>query len=163
MSPLCAFSHNGPWASRRGFDPVAQTVSGIPTRQGELFPGAEPGPQFYPVSAIDYLTGYLMAFGAMVALARRAREGGSWLVRISLAQTGRWLVGRGEVPEAALKDAAKEIPQAEIDRWSIESDTPAGRLRHLGPTVQLSETPPHWARPSVPLGYNEPAWPTRAA
>ncbi len=34
------------------------------------------------MSAIDYLTGYLMAFGALVALARRAREGGSWLVRI---------------------------------------------------------------------------------
>jgi hypothetical protein len=93
----------------------------------------------------------------MVALGRRAREGGSWLVRISLAQTGRWLVSRGEVPEAALEDAPKEIPQAEIDRWSIESDTPVGRLRHLGPTVQLSETPPHWARPSVPLGYHEPA------
>src|SRR6185295_3945231 len=92
---LCAFSHVGPWASRRGFDTVVQTVSGITNRQGELFPGASPGPQFYPVSAIDYLTGYLMAFGAMVALARRAREGGSWLVRISLAQTGRWLVGRG--------------------------------------------------------------------
>jgi hypothetical protein len=28
--------------------------------------------------------------------------------------------------------------------------------------VQLSETPPFWARPSVPLGYNEPAWPARA-
>src|SRR6059058_6013422 len=115
---LCAFSHVGPWASRRGFDTVVQTVSGITSRQGELFPGAEPGPQFYPVSAIDYLTGYLMAFGAMVALSRRAREGGSWLVRISLAQTGRWLVDRGEVPEAALKGVAKEIPQAEIDRWS---------------------------------------------
>src|SRR5438445_6424421 len=50
-----------------------------------------------------------MAFGAMVALARRAREGGSWLVRISLAQTGRWLVGRGEVPEALLKDVPKEF------------------------------------------------------
>src|SRR5919106_3805818 len=82
---LCAFSHVGPWASRRGFDTVVQTVSGITSRQGELFPGAQPGPQFYPVSAIDYLTGYLMAFGAMVALARRAREGGSWLGRISLA------------------------------------------------------------------------------
>src|SRR5437660_2347510 len=160
---LCAFSHVGPWASRRGFDTVVQNVSGITWRQGELFPGAEPGPQFYPVSAIDYLTGYLMAFGAMVALARRAREGGSWLVRISLAQTGRWLVGRGEVPEAALKDVPKEIPQADIDRWSIESDTPVGRLRHLGPTVRLSETPPRWARPSVPLGYNEPVWPARAA
>jgi hypothetical protein len=139
-------------------------VSGITTRQRQLFPGAEPGvPQFYPFSAIDYLTGYLMAFGAMVALARRAREGGSWLVRISLAQTGRWLVGQGEVPEAGLKDVATEFPRADIDRWSIESDAPAGRLRHLGPTVRLSETPPHWARPSVPLGYNEPAWPDRAA
>src|SRR5204863_1644452 len=76
---LSAFGHVGPWASRRGFDTVVQTVSGITSRQGELFPGSAPGPQFYPVSAIDYLTGYLMAFGAMVALARRAREGGSWL------------------------------------------------------------------------------------
>jgi hypothetical protein len=160
---LCAFSHKGPWASRRGFDTVVQNVSGITTRQGELFPGAEPGPQFYPVSAIDYLTGYLMAFGAMVALARRVREGGSWLVRISLAQTGRWLVGRGEVPETALKDVPKEIPAADIDRWSIESDTPVGRLRHLGPTVRLSETPPYWARPSAPLGHNQPVWPARAA
>ena len=158
---LCAFSHVGPWASRRGFDTVVQNVSGITTRQGELFPGAEPGPQFYPVSAIDYLTGYLMAFGAMVALARRPREGGSWLVRISLAQTGRWLVGRGQVPETELKDVAKEFTADELARWSIESQTPAGRLGHLKPTVQLSETPPYWARPSVPLGYNEPAWPAR--
>jgi crotonobetainyl-CoA:carnitine CoA-transferase CaiB-like acyl-CoA transferase len=160
---LCAFSHEGPWASRRGFDTVVQNVSGITTRQGELFPGEEPGPQFYPVSAIDYLTGYLMAFGAMVALARRAREGGSWLVRISLAQTGRWLVGRGEIPEDQLKDVDKELYPAELARWSIESETPVGRLRHLGPTVRLSETPAFWARPSAPLGYHEPVWPARAA
>jgi len=109
------------------------------------------------------LTGYLMAFGAMVALARRAREGGSWLVRISLAQTGHWLVGLGEVPEASLKNVPKELSKADIDRWSIESETPVGRLRHLGPTVRLSETPPHWACPSVPLGHNPPVWPARAA
>jgi CoA-transferase family III len=160
---LCAFSHKGPWASRRGFDTVVQNVSGITTRQGELFPGAEPGPQFYPVSAIDYLTGYLMATGAMLALARRAREGGSWLVRISLAQTGKWLVDRGEVAEESLEDVETELYPAEIERWSIESDTPVGRLRHLGPTVRLSETPPYWARPSAPLGYHDPVWPPRAA
>jgi crotonobetainyl-CoA:carnitine CoA-transferase CaiB-like acyl-CoA transferase len=159
---LSAFSHVGPWASRRGFDTVVQTVSGITNRQGELFPGTAPGPQFYPVSAIDYLTGYLMAFGAMVALARRVREGGSWLVRISLAQTGRWLVGRGQVPEVELKDVPKEFTAAELERWSMTSDTPVGRLRHLGPVVHLSETPPRWARPSVPLGYHEPVWPARA-
>jgi crotonobetainyl-CoA:carnitine CoA-transferase CaiB-like acyl-CoA transferase len=158
---LCAFGHVGPWASRRGFDTVVQTVSGITHRQGELFPGTEPGPQFYPVSAIDYLTGYLMAFGAIVALTRRAREGGSWLVRLSLAQTGRWLVSRGQVPEARLKDVPGEFTAAELQRWSTTSDTPAGRLHHLGPVVRLSETPPRWARPSVPLGHHPPAWPAR--
>lgn len=158
---MCAFSHAGPWASRRGFDTVVQTVSGITSRQGELFPGAKPGPQFYPVSAIDYLTGYLMAFGAMVALARRTREGGSWLVRISLAQVGRWLVERGQVPEVELKDVQSEFTPEEIARWTMTSDTPGGRLHHLGPVLNLSETPPHWALTSVPLGYHEPVWPAR--
>ncbi|HEY0337531.1 MAG TPA: CoA transferase [Burkholderiales bacterium] len=157
---LCAFSHVGPWASRRGFDTVVQTVSGITHRQGEVFPGAEPGPQFYPVSAIDYLTGYLMAFGAMVALARRTREGGSWLVRISLAQVGRWLVERGQVPEGDLKDVPKQFTPAELERWSMMSDTPVGRLRHLAPVLRLSETPPRWARPTVPLGHHRPVWPS---
>jgi len=159
---LCAFSHVGPWASRRGFDTVVQTVSGITSRQGELFPGDEPGPQFYPVSAIDYLTGYLMAFGTMVALARRVREGGSWLVRISLAQTGRWLVDRGQVAQTELTDVPEEFTPEELERWSMTSETPAGRLRHLKPVLRLSETPPYWARPSVPLGYNEPVWPARS-
>jgi crotonobetainyl-CoA:carnitine CoA-transferase CaiB-like acyl-CoA transferase len=156
---LSAFSHVGPWASRRGFDTVIQSVSGITSRQGELFPDGAPGPQFYPVSAIDFLTGYLMAFGAMVALARRTREGGSWHVRISLAQVGRWLVERGQVPEAELKDVPKEFTPAELERWSMTSNTPVGRLQHLGPVVRLSETPPRWARPAVPLGYHQPVWP----
>jgi hypothetical protein len=158
---LSAFGHVGPWAMRRGFDTVVQTISGITSRQGSLFPGDEPGPQFYPVSAIDYLTGYLMAFGAMVALGRRVREGGSWLVRISLAQTGRWLVERGQTPESQLQDVPKEFTAAELERWTMTSETPAGRLHHLGPVVQLSETAPHWARSSVPLGHHDPVWPDR--
>jgi crotonobetainyl-CoA:carnitine CoA-transferase CaiB-like acyl-CoA transferase len=158
---LCAFSHAGPWASRRGFDTVIQTVSGITSRQVEVVPGKTPGPNFYPVSAIDYCTGYLMAFGAMVALGRRAREGGSWLVRISLAQVGKWIVDLGEVPEAAARDAPAEFTPDELERWSMVSETPSGRLRHLKPVVALSETPPYWARPSVPLGYNKPEWPAR--
>ena len=158
---MCAFSHMGPWASRRGFDTVVQTVSGITNRQGDLFPGANPGPQFYPVSAIDYLTGYLMAFGGMVALNRRVHEGGSWLVRISLAQVGRWLVSQGEIPEAGLKNIPAEFNPEEIASWSTVSDTPMGKLGHLGPVLSLSETPPRWARTSVPLGHHDPVWPER--
>jgi crotonobetainyl-CoA:carnitine CoA-transferase CaiB-like acyl-CoA transferase len=158
---LCAFGHTGPWASRRGFDTVIQSVSGITARQGEIVPGKTPGPQFYPVSAIDYCTGYLMAAGAMIALKRRAEEGGSWLVRISLAQVGKWIVDLGEIPAAALRDTPAEFSSEELDRWSMVSETPSGRLRHLKPVVQLSETPPYWARPSVPLGYHPPVWPSR--
>ena len=117
---LSAFGHNGPWASRRGFDTVVQTVSGMTIRQAEAVPGKTAGPQFYPVSAIDYCTGYLMAFGAMVALARRAREGGSWLVRISLAQVGKWMVDLGEVPAASLRSIPTEFTReragAVVDR-----------------------------------------------
>src|SRR4051794_13295762 len=158
---LCAFSHAGPWASRRGFDTVVQTVSGMSIRQAECIPGKSPAPQFYPVSAIDYCTGYLMAFGAMVALARRMQEGGSWLVRISLAQVGKWIVDLGELPAAALRTVPAEFTPQELDRWSMVSETPAGPLHHLKPVVQMSETPPHWARPSVPLGYHQPIWPER--
>ena len=103
-----------------------------------------------------------MAFGAMVALARRAREGGSWLVRVSLAQVGKWIVDLGEVPTAMLKEAPAEFAAEELERWSATSETPSGRLRHLKPVVQLSETPAYWARPSVPLGYRRPVWPVSA-
>jgi crotonobetainyl-CoA:carnitine CoA-transferase CaiB-like acyl-CoA transferase len=156
---LSAFGHKGPWASRRGFDTVVQTVSGITLRQGALFPGKEPGPQFYPLSAIDYCTGYLMAMGAMLALSKRAQEGGSWLVRVSLAQIGKWLVDLGEVPEGALTGIPEEFSPEEIERWSMVTETPKGPLKHLKPAVQLSETPARWARPSVPLGYHQPVWP----
>jgi crotonobetainyl-CoA:carnitine CoA-transferase CaiB-like acyl-CoA transferase len=159
---LSAFGHQGPWADRRGFDTVVQTVTGITTRQGEVCPADPPGPRFYPVSAIDYVTGYLMAFGAMVALGRRARDGGSWLVRCSLAQTGRWIVDLGEVPAANLAGVPEEFTAAELSRWSTETETPVGRLRHLAPVLRLSETPPYWARPAVPLGHHQPVWPPRA-
>jgi crotonobetainyl-CoA:carnitine CoA-transferase CaiB-like acyl-CoA transferase len=156
---LCAFSHAGPWASRRGFDTVVQTVSGMTLRQTDVVPGKKPGPAFYPVSAIDYCTGYLMAAGTMIALNRRAKEGGSWMVRISLAQVGKWIVDLGEVPGDAARSAPAEFTPEEIKAWSMVSDTPNGRLTHLAPVLKLSETKPFWARPSVPLGYNPPVWP----
>src|SRR5262249_5217069 len=89
---LSAWGSVGPWSERRGFDTVVQCVSGMAMLQG----GGE-RPRIMPVSAIDYVSGYLMAFGAMVALERRAHEGGSWRVRVSLARTGRWIVDRGVV------------------------------------------------------------------
>src|SRR5206468_4063707 len=70
---LSAWGETGPWRARRGFDSIVQSVSGMAHASGDAA-----APKLMPVSAIDYVSGYLMAFGATVALARRAREGGSW-------------------------------------------------------------------------------------
>lgn len=156
---LSAFGHTGPWSSRRGFDTVVQTVNGIADRQGQMYPGEVAGPQFYPVSAIDYLSGYLMALGALVALERRAKEGGSWLIRISLAQTGRWLLNHGQLPNTELRRTTKEFRSEDIASWSQVTNTVIGQLQHLKPVLSLSETPPRWDRPPVPLGHHKPVWP----
>jgi len=83
---LCAYGHEGAWASRRGFDSLVQTASGFNAAEAEAFGAKEPKP--LPAQALDHATGYLMAFAAISALARRARLGGSWHVRTSLAQAG---------------------------------------------------------------------------
>jgi len=142
---LSAWGMTGPWKDRRGFDSIVQCVSGMADVQG-----AGEVPKLLPCSAIDYVSGYLMALGAMVALARRAQEGGSWLVRVALARTGKWIVDRGSA------DASAAV---EPDAQTMETRSPAGLITHLRPVVQLSETPPFWARPPVPLGYHPAAWP----
>lgn len=153
---LTAWGDTGPWRERRGFDSIVQTVSGMAHASGD---GAKP--RLLPVSAIDYVSGYLMALGAMAALARRAREGGSWLVRVSLARTGQWIVDRGMLAAAALTGVPVELPADEIARLTMATDAPQGRIRHLKPVVQLSQTPAYWARPPVPLGHDAAAWPQR--
>jgi crotonobetainyl-CoA:carnitine CoA-transferase CaiB-like acyl-CoA transferase len=149
---LSAWGRAGPWASRRGFDTIVQCSSGMAMIEG----GGKP--RLLPVSAIDYVSGYLMAMGAMVALLRRAREGGSWRVRVSLARTGEWIVERGLVEAAAIADIPKELPEAEIARITMETGSPLGVIRHLRPVAQMSETPPRWSRPPSPLGADPPAW-----
>jgi crotonobetainyl-CoA:carnitine CoA-transferase CaiB-like acyl-CoA transferase len=147
---LSAWGTEGPWKDRRGFDSIVQSVSGMAYRQS-----GESKPKLLPVSVIDYVSGYLMAFGALVALARRATEGGSWLVRVSLARTAKWIVDRGTVEDFS------SAQDPEVKDLLIKTRSPAGEIEHLRPVLGLSETPPRWDRPPVPLGTHAPAWPTR--
>ena len=94
---LSAYGHAGPWAERRGFDSLVQTSTGFNHAEGQA--AGVDGPKELPAQMLDHATGYLMAFGAMMAKARQAREGGSWHVRVSLAQTGRWLWNLGRVAD----------------------------------------------------------------
>ena len=74
-----------------------QTATGFNHAEGQA--AGVDGPKELPAQMLDHATGYLMAFGAMMAKARQAREGGSWHVQVSLAQTGRWLWNLGRVAD----------------------------------------------------------------
>ena len=71
-------------------------------RRREAFGSREP--KALPAQVLDHATGYLLAFAVMAALVRRAEEGGSWHVRVSLAQTGRWLRQLGRIDGMACPD-----------------------------------------------------------
>jgi crotonobetainyl-CoA:carnitine CoA-transferase CaiB-like acyl-CoA transferase len=132
---LSAYGHEGPWAGRRGFDSLVQTATGFNLAEAEAF--NTKAPKALPVQILDYASGFLMAFGAAAALLRQYTEGGSWHVRVSLAQTAHWLRGLGRaVPHLA-------APRPEFK--TLVQDYPS----------------PRWARPSMPPGTHPPAWPER--
>jgi crotonobetainyl-CoA:carnitine CoA-transferase CaiB-like acyl-CoA transferase len=150
---LCAYGHEGPWADRRGFDSLVQNANGLNVAEAEAAGSSQPKP--LPAQVLDHSTGYLMAFGAMTALARRATEGGSWHVRCSLAQTGHWFRHLGRVEGLACPDPSFDDVRDRIE----DSASSYGRLSAVRHAAVMSETPVRWVRPSVPLGTDAPAWP----
>ncbi|AOI71279.1 CoA transferase [Burkholderia ubonensis] len=150
---ISAYGHAGPWSRRRGFDSLVQSASGIAWRERQA--AHADAPRHLPCQALDHATGYLAAFGAMIALARRAREGGSWQVRLSLAQTGRWLQSFGLVPDGA--HASEITPDDARDRLDRIA-SPFGVVDAVRPAERLSATPPFFALPPVPLGADEARW-----
>lgn len=155
---LSAYGHTGPWAERRGFDSLVQTTTGFNHSEGQAA-GIE-GPKELPAQMLDHATGYLMAFGAMMAKARQAREGGSWHVRVSLAQTGRWLWNLGRLERGLnIPDIAGEAVHP-VFMETVSSGF--GTLRAVRHSAALSTTPARWSRPAMPLGSHPAQWPRRS-
>jgi crotonobetainyl-CoA:carnitine CoA-transferase CaiB-like acyl-CoA transferase len=157
---LSAYGHAGPstspWAKRRGFDSLVQTATGFNHAEG-LAAGVD-GPKELPAQMLDHATGYFMAFGAMMAKARQSREGGSWHVRVSLAQTGRWLWNLGRVADGF---KTEDLKGESVAPFIEEIPSGFGPLRSVRHAAMLSKTPALWSRPAMPLGSHPPQWPAR--
>ena len=151
-----AFGHEGPWRTRPGWEQLAQTVTGMAHVHGG-YASPDGAPLLQPAAVTDYTTGFLAAFGSLVALHRRALYGGSYLVRVSLSQTAVWIRRLGLSPERLA--AAETITSDEAAGFRIETESGFGPMTHLRPPVSLSETPARWRRPVVPLGTHPAAWP----
>jgi len=95
------------------------------------------------------------ALGVLVALGRRAVEGGSWHVRVSLTRTAMWIMSLPRTPAEA---SPAGVDFAAIAPWFIEMDTAWGPLKRLGPIARMSKTPPRWDLPPARLGTDAPRW-----
>ena len=158
---LSAYGHQGKepgsWAERRGFDSLVQTSTGFNHAEGKA--AGVDGPKELPAQMLDHGSGYLMAFGAMMARARQAREGGSWHVRVSLARTGYWLWDLGRLADG-LK--AADYNNDEVQTFMEDLPSGFGPLHSVRHSAVLSKTPAFWDRPAMPLGSHQPQWPATA-
>ena len=150
LSVSC-YGDEGPWGTRRGWEQLAQSATGMAVTEGSI-----DQPKLSPVYPNDYITGYLGAFGVTEALLRRACEGGSYHVKVSLSRTAMWIQS---FPHFSPTPTEIKVPPAVAESMAIERDTAYGRLRYLGPVPRFSETQAYWSLSSAPVAANEACWP----
>jgi hypothetical protein len=147
------YTYDGVWANRAGFDMEALCVTGFATEEGTV-----DRPQFPPTHVMnDFIAGYLGAAGIQAALIRRAREGGSYHVRVNLARCAMWFRSLGTFDKNAPAPTGEQHQIRPPD--TITAQTPYGELVRLAPPVEFSETKPYWEDPVLVVrGSSKPQW-----
>jgi crotonobetainyl-CoA:carnitine CoA-transferase CaiB-like acyl-CoA transferase len=151
---ISCFGVDGPFGGRAGWEQVAQAVTGACHTNGLLTKAGRPKLVFAPMC--DYITGYLAAYGAMLALGRRAREGGGQRAHVALCKSAMLIQRQGLL--TGFDGAPEKLTAEEIEAQSVVADTSYGTLRTLGPALKMSETPCRWDRPTPELGSDTPEW-----
>lgn len=146
-----AYGHDGPWKERPGFDQNGQVATGFSVGEG-----GEDAPRFSPVFYLnDELTGYLAAAGIMAALLRRATEGGSYHVKLSLARTAMWVQDFGYVDRPHYESAPEK------DNYAARLhtvNTIYGAITELAPEVECPDMPRVALSHVAPFGAEPATW-----
>jgi crotonobetainyl-CoA:carnitine CoA-transferase CaiB-like acyl-CoA transferase len=105
----------------------------------------------------DYVAGYIGAAGIQAALIRRAKEGGSYHVRVNLTRCAMWFMSLGLLERDAIHADGEEHQFLKPD--TITANTPYSELVRLAPPVKFSETNGHWEDPAIRVrGSCKPEW-----
>ena len=107
----------------------------------------------------DNVVAWLGTTGILAALRRRAIEGGSYRVTVSLTRTVLWLLSLGIFDKAyaqATAGSTDEHRYAEPDLFTAE--TPCGSYQGMTDQVVLSRTPGSFRTVLVPRGSSKPEW-----
>ena len=145
----------GPWKSRPGFDEVGAAVAGLFCIEGT--PTHPKSPPIIPIC--DNVVGWLGTIGMLAALRRRAVEGGSYRVTVSLTRTLLWLYSLGLFDKAyAQATAGSSDEHADIAPDLFTAETPLGTYQGVTDQVVLSRTPGSFKTVLVPRGSSKPEW-----
>jgi crotonobetainyl-CoA:carnitine CoA-transferase CaiB-like acyl-CoA transferase len=152
---LRCFDFEGEWANFRGFDMMAVTVSGYVDAEGAVDAPLMP----LQVIFADYLAAYAGAAGIAAALRRRATEGGSYQVRVSLTRMCMWAQELGLLEGSALDGAlpfADITTEANVPVTTIGS--PFGEITYLPSLIDMPDIKPGYVRGPQPLGSSLLKW-----
>jgi crotonobetainyl-CoA:carnitine CoA-transferase CaiB-like acyl-CoA transferase len=145
----------GPWSNRPGFDEIGATVSGLFTIEGS--PTRPQQPPIVPIC--DNVVGWLGTTGILAALRRRAIEGGSYRVVVSLTRTVLWLLSLGIFDKAYAKATAGSTDEhTYIAPDLFTAETPLGTYQGMTDQIVMSRTPGSFRTVLVPRGANKPEW-----
>src|SRR5262245_45995325 len=145
----------GPWKNRVGFDEIGGAVSGLFCVEGT--PTHPQSPPIIPIC--DNVVGWLGTVGILAALRRRAIEGGSYRVTVSLTRTLLWLYSLGIFDKGyARATAGSSDEHADVAPDLFTAETPLGTYQGLTDNVVLSRTPGSFRTVLVPRGSSKPEW-----
>jgi crotonobetainyl-CoA:carnitine CoA-transferase CaiB-like acyl-CoA transferase len=145
----------GPWSDRPGFDEIGAAVSGLFAIEGS--PSRPKQPVIVPIC--DNVVGWLGTTGILAALRRRAIEGGSYRVTVSLTRTVLWLLSLGIFDKAYAKATAgstEEHTYVAPDLFTAE--TPLGTYQGMTDQIVMSRTPGAFRTVLAPHGSSKPEW-----
>lgn len=148
---------NGPWGDWMGFDFNAAALAGLLSDCGTPDQPQKP----HGVNVVcDFLTGYLGTIGAQAALMRRATEGGSYKVSVTLTQTIMFEQALGLVDKNTLLDLESMGKEHQRLKPNLQTgQTAFGEFTRLGSQVEMSKTAEYWADPIIhPIGSSKPEW-----
>jgi len=150
-------AHQGPWSLWPGFDVNAAGISGLYTAEGT--PDQPLLPQQVNVIC-DIMTGYLGAIGAKAALLRRAKEGGSYSVRVSLTQCVQYIMSLGFNDKEMLDDLENLGEEHQIMKPElVTGPTAFGEYTRVASQVEKMKTPQYWDDPMLHVpGSCKPEW-----
>lgn len=180
------FGHIGPWASRPGWQQIADCVTGVAWEQGLAMGLDEPVVPPFPMS--DYGTGCMGTIAALTGLYRRAKEGGSYLGTTSLCQYDIYLLQLGvydkkmmgrlreqhdkeffelkhhdsvdEVGKRALRSMRRTHPEL-FQKQHMQECFSKGfnaNVRTVKPVVDIQGTWNGFLRSSRPNGFDKATW-----